>query len=181
MIDKKRRRVRWNRLRSSALAHVFAAGLVLSCALSGIAPSCASAREKPAPAPALDERLALRLDAIVASEVERQQLIGLSVAIARAGGTVHVAHFGWEDRDRAIPCTDETMYRLASISKPITAVVALQLANEKKLDLDRDVRGYVPEFPAQPHTITARQLLCHQGGIVHYKNGPVITTPARTD
>ena len=72
----------------------------------------------------------------------------------------------------AVPASDATMYRWASISKPLTAVVAMQLPREKTLDLDRDVRKYVPEFPEKPWPVTARtDLLCHQSGIVHYTNG----------
>lgn len=73
------------------------------------------------------------------------------------------------------------MFRWASISKPVTAVAALQLVVAEKLDLDRDVCTYVPEFPQKPWPITARQLLCHQGGVVHYMNGKVVRTEARYD
>lgn len=148
-------------------------------AASALAPACRTVRESPTSALGAD--LAERLDTITREEFARQQLVGLSLAIARARGTVHVAHFGFEDRERDIASSDSTMYRLASISKPITAVVAMQLAREGKLDLGLDVHDYVPEFPAQRFPITARQLLSHQGGIVHYTNGPVVATRPRTD
>jgi CubicO group peptidase (beta-lactamase class C family) len=73
------------------------------------------------------------------------------------------------------------MFRWASISKPVAAVAAMQLALAEKLDLDRDVRSYVPEFPEKPWPITARQLLCHQGGVVHYTNGKVVRTKTQYD
>lgn len=153
------------------------------CALLLLSFACRSAIDAPAPeaTPTLEHALAHELDALVSAEFERQEWVGLSVAIGCARGITHVAHFGFEDRERGIPTSDATMYRLASISKPVTAVVAMQLAREGKLDLDRDVRAYVPEFPAQPFPISARQLLCHQGGIVHYTNGTVVPTPPRTD
>lgn len=121
------------------------------------------------------------LDAAVQREFERQELVGLSVAIVHDHDVVYTHHLGFEDREQHVATSAATMYRLASISKPLTAVVAVQLAHEGKLALDRDVREYVPEFPSKPFTITSRELLCHQGGIVHYTNGPVIQTPARTD
>jgi len=46
-----------------------------------------------------------------------------------------------------------------------------------KLELDADVRSLVPEFPQKPWPITVKQLLCHQGGVVHYTNGKVIALP----
>lgn len=103
-----------------------------------------------------------------------QQLVGLSMGIVRGGRVVETFHFGSEDREKAIPASDRTMYRWASISKPITAILAMQLAEREMLDLDADVRTLVPEFPEKPHRVTSRQLLCHQGGIVHYSNGEVI-------
>lgn len=46
-----------------------------------------------------------------------------------------------------MPCTPETIMRIASISKPITAAAAARLIEEGKLDLDVPVQEYVPEFP----------------------------------
>lgn len=122
----------------------------------------------------LDVNAALR-DRIDAA-FEEQGLVGLSAGIVRGGKVVATVHRGFEDRSKEIPASDHTMYRWASISKPVTAIAAMQLAQRGKLDLDRDVRAYLPEFPDKGHIITSRQLLCHQGGIVHYTNGPVIRT-----
>lgn len=110
----------------------------------------------------------------VARVVEAQQLVGTCAALAVDGEIVWAEAFGWEDREAEIPTSLDTMFRWASISKPLTAVVAIQLADEGALDLDADVCMIVPEFPKKPYPMTSRQLLCHQGGIVHYSNGPVI-------
>lgn len=158
---------------------VFAAALGSSCSVERAAPAQTTVPEIAA-APIADARLvAVRARAF--EEFARQELVGLSLAIAEHGRIVAIEHFGFEDRERGIPVTDATLYRWASISKPLTAVVAMQLSNEGKLDLDRDVRTYVPEFPEKPWPITARQLLCHQGGVVHYSNGPVIAATPRAD
>lgn len=156
-----------------------AAILALLSFSSLTAPACRTVHARPASA--LEPRLAARIETIAREERERQHLVGLSLAIARAEGTVHVTHLGFEDRERGVLSSNATLYRLASISKSITAVVAMQLEGEGQLDLERDVRDYVPEFPPQAFPITARQLLCHQGGIVHYENGPVRARPPRTD
>lgn len=125
-------------------------------------------------------RAATDLRAAIAAELQaaakKAPLVGLSAAVVRGGKVAAISHVGFEDREKAVPASDATMYRWASISKPLTAVVAMQLAGEKTLDLDRDVRKYVPEFPEKPWPVTARQILCHQSGIVHYKNGQVIGT-----
>lgn len=112
--------------------------------------------------------------ALAETTFTEQELVSLSLGIVRDGQVVETIHFGHEDREKDIPASDETMYRWASISKPITALLAMQLLERGALDLERDVRDYVPEFPEKPHVVTARHLLCHQGGIVHYSNGEVI-------
>jgi CubicO group peptidase (beta-lactamase class C family) len=167
------------------------AGEILLVAFTALLPcACRSHRAAPettpaapiAPvAPALSAAARDEIHRIALAEFERQQLVGLSLVLARHDGLIHVEHFGFEDRQLGIPASDATLYRWASISKPLTAVAAMQLAEAGRLDLDRDVRAYVPEFPARSGAITARQLLTHQGGIVHYTNGPVVAAPPRTD
>jgi len=116
------------------------------------------------------------LDSVAVAQAEKQELIGLAWAVVRAGKPMHRGTFGFADREQARPVDRDTLFRWASISKPLTAIAAMQLVQAARLDLDRDVREYVPEFPAKPQPINARQLLSHQGGIVHYTNGPVIRT-----
>lgn len=55
--------------------------------------------------------------------------------------------FGYADLENRVPCTPETVMRIASISKPLTAAAAARLREEGKLDLDVPVQKYVPEFP----------------------------------
>ena len=122
------------------------------------------------------ESLHDQVQAKVRAEMDSQRLVGLSVGVIRSGELEFTQSFGFEDVENQIVSSDQTMYRWASISKPLTAIVAMKLADAGHLDLDADVRTYVPEFPDKGVTITTRQLLCHQGGIVHYTNGPVIAT-----
>lgn len=114
-------------------------------------------------------------------EVTAQKIVGLSLAIAKDGKLVAIESFGFEDRENDVAASSDTMYRWASVSKPLTAVVTMQLVKEGKLNLDADIRTLVPEFPEKSWPITSRQLLCHQGGIVHYTNGKVIKTERTYD
>lgn len=116
------------------------------------------------------------VDAAMTAEIERQKAIGVAVGVIREGEIVYAKGYGFADREEKIPVTTKTMFRWASISKPLTAVVAMQLVEAGKLDLDDDVRRHVPEFPDKGVRITVRQLLSHQGGVVHYSNGKVIQT-----
>ena len=126
--------------------------------------------------PKAQQTFANKVDATIQKTMRRQDLVGISVALFREGKIIYVKGFGFADKERKIPADGATKYRWASISKPMTAIAAMQLVEQKKLDLDRDIRSYVPEFPAKPWPISTRRLLAHQGGIVHYRNGRVIRT-----
>lgn len=128
---------------------------------------------RPAPVDVLPLEAALH-DAL-AAEFQRQGLIGLAAAVV-VGDEIEEHYFGLADRERGVPVGPETMFRWASISKPLVAIRAVQLAVEGRLDLDADVRRLVPEFPAKPWPVTPRQLAGHLGGVVHYSNGEVIRT-----
>lgn len=128
----------------------------------------------PGQAPSVEE-LKRRVEAALLEEFERQALIGLAVAVVE-GESVIEFHFGHADKKAEVKVGPETLFRWASISKPLTAVLALQLERDGKLDLDMDVRKLVPEFPEKPWPITARQLLQHRAGVVHYGNGKVVRT-----
>ncbi|MFZ2054645.1 MAG: serine hydrolase domain-containing protein, partial [Candidatus Aminicenantales bacterium] len=78
--------------------------------------------------------------------------------------------FGWADVENNVPAKAESAYRLASITKTMTAVAVLTLVEEGKIDLDAPIQRYVPYFPRKRWPVTVRQLLGHIGGIGHYKN-----------
>jgi serine beta-lactamase-like protein LACTB len=93
---------------------------------------------------------------------------GVSIAIVQNGQPAWSSAFGMSDLEDSAPATSSTLYRLGSISKPITAVAALQLFERGKLDLDAPVQKYCPAFPQKDAPITSRQLLGHLSGIRHY-------------
>ncbi len=116
------------------------------------------------------------VDAAMRDELKQQELVGLAVGIIKNGHIEYLKGYGWADREKQMPVTRQTMFRWASISKSLTGVVTLQLWEKGELDLKANVRDYVPRFPAKPAPIRIRHLLCHQGGIVHYTNGPIVVT-----
>lgn len=120
--------------------------------------------------------LANTVDKAVQAEMAQQKAVGVAIGVIRNGRVAYIQGYGFEDREQEIQVTRKSLFRWASVSKPLTAIAAMQLVEWGWLDLDADVRCYVPEFPDKGVTITCRNLLCHQGGIVHYKNGLVIKT-----
>jgi CubicO group peptidase (beta-lactamase class C family) len=96
----------------------------------------------------------------IASEIP-----GLSVAVVQNQALVLALGLGTADAERGIPATAETPYNIASVTKPISAVVALRLVEQGVLDLDRPMADYTdwPEFCAdfaQQPSIFARGLRC---------------------
>lgn len=90
---------------------------------------------------------------------------GAAVGVLWNGEVVHRAGYGAAHLDHGIPITPGTVFDIASISKQFGAIAALLLESEGKLDLDADVRAYVPELPDFGAVITARHLVHHTSGI----------------
>jgi CubicO group peptidase (beta-lactamase class C family) len=149
-----------------------AAALALAAALLA---SPSGAAEAPRARPAVSSSNSLpsetveAIRAAVTEEMSRLGIPGLSLAVAEAGEVRHEAGFGFADVENEVPARPETVYRLASVSKPMTAVAVMKLAQDGRLDLDAPVTRYCPEFPEKPWPVTSRQLLCHQGGVRWYR------------
>jgi CubicO group peptidase (beta-lactamase class C family) len=92
----------------------------------------------------------------------------VSVAVAFDGAVLWQEARGWASIERKEPAKVTTPFAIGSVSKTLTAAVAMKLAERGTLDLDADIRKYLPSFPQKEHVITARQLLSHQAGIRHY-------------
>jgi CubicO group peptidase (beta-lactamase class C family) len=95
--------------------------------------------------------------------------VGLTIGFVK-DGFVWVKAYGYADLENRVPARAESAYRLASITKPMTAIAVMQLVEKGKINLDAEVQTYVPYFPKKPWPVTVRQLLGHLGGISHYKN-----------
>jgi CubicO group peptidase (beta-lactamase class C family) len=81
--------------------------------------------------------------------VERGQLPGWSVALTRAGKVVHVEHAGTADLAGERPVGPDTIWRVFSMTKPVTAVAALMLWEEGAFELKDPVHAFVPSFRDQ--------------------------------
>ncbi len=77
--------------------------------------------------------------------------------------------FGFADLENRVPATSDTLFRAASVTKSMTAVGILKLAEDGKINLDDEVQIYVPYFPKKKWPVTIRYLLGHLGGISHYR------------
>lgn len=97
------------------------------------------------------------LDEHIARYVDGMGIPGLSVAVGRGDELVYSRSFGAE-------VTGETRFYIGSTSKPFTAVAVMQLAHAGRIDLDRPVSNYLPEFRLS-EDVTVRHLLRHRSGM----------------
>ena len=118
--------------------------------------------------PTAEKRAAI--EKAVSSFMSGNSVPGVSVAVVLDGQPAWSAGFGMADLENFAPVTPTTLFRLGSISKPITATALLQLWERGRVDLDVPVQKYCPAFPQKESPITSRQLLGHLGGIRHYNN-----------
>lgn len=109
------------------------------------------------------------IEAAVSAEMSRQGIPGLSIAIGQGGQVRFANGYGLADIENSVPAKAATVYRLASVSKPMTAVAVLQLVERGAIDLDAPIQRYAPSFPEKPWPLTARLLLGHLGGVRHYR------------
>jgi len=114
------------------------------------------------------EKQRLPVEAAVAKFMAESKVPGMSVAVVEDGRLVWAKGFGFSDLEDQAHATEATLFRLASVSKPLTAVGAMELWEKGKLDLDAPIQKYCPAFPEKPWPITTRQLLGHLSGIRHY-------------
>ena len=142
---------------------VFASSLPLASLLGAASPL--SAQDETASSGAAD----LLLEQILAFSGAP----GASAAVALDGELVWTGVAGWADLKAEIPVTPKSRFRLASVTKLYTAALALRLWEEGLLDLDADVRRYVPAWPDHEGAVlTPRLLASHTAGINHYRSGP---------
>ncbi|QKH34049.1 beta-lactamase family protein [Achromobacter pestifer] len=114
--------------------------------------------------------LPARIQAVVQQALDDRRLVGAVVLVARDGELIHQLAAGHADRESARPMALDTVFRLASVSKPIVSSAALALVAQGRLELDASIGRWLPEFQprladGRPARITARQLLSHTAGL----------------
>ena len=142
------------------------------------APVLRAQQEGAPPLPA--EKIKL-IEAAVAAEMSRQNIAGVSVAVVADNQLRWSNGYGFADLENFVPAKAATVYRLGSISKSVTAVAVMQLAERGKLDLDAPVQKYCPAFPAKQWPVTSRHILAHLSGIRHYKSQEEYASTRRYD
>ncbi|MFS8144595.1 serine hydrolase domain-containing protein [Rhizobium sp. BR 249] len=114
--------------------------------------------------------LAAAVDAAITSALDDKRLVGAVVLVARDGEIVHRRAAGLADRENDVAMREDTIFRLASITKPIVTIAAMRLIEQARIGLDDAVTRWLPDFrPRLPDggeaTIRIRHLLTHTSGL----------------
>ena len=144
------------------------AGISLALASAACTAATIPARRAPtsrAPIHAPYSALSRSIDSVVRAAIATRNIPGVSVAVLRRDTVIHTAGYGLARIDRPVPVTPHTVFQIASLTKPFTAMAVLMLVDEGKIQLDAPASRYLAELPGMYSSITIRQLLTHTSGI----------------
>src|SRR5262245_29474162 len=134
------------------------------------------------------ERLAA-IAKVINADIEKGRLPGAVIAVARRGKLVYYEAFGFRDKAAGVAMTKDTIFNIASMTKPMVALAALQLVERGQLLIDDPLAKYFPKFdkmevaerdasgdiitgkvPAK-QPITLRHLMMHTSGLIYGARG----------
>jgi CubicO group peptidase (beta-lactamase class C family) len=137
-------------------------------------------------------------DAAIRSYVDAGELAGAAALVWRGGRVTHTTSLGRRDLTTGLPVERDTIFRIASMTKPVTTVAALMLVDEGRIALDDPIARYAPEFAhmrvlrdpngplgdseAAARPITFGDLLTHRAGLTlgDFHRGPIAGAYADT-
>ena len=129
------------------------------------------------------------LDNALASKMSKFNIPGMSIAILRNEKLVYIKSYGLADNEAQQAATNENLYRIASVTKPLTAIAILKLEQEGKLSLSQTVFGAngilgndfgTPPSGSNKELITIQHLLDHTSGWTNVPDDPMFSDNART-
>jgi CubicO group peptidase (beta-lactamase class C family) len=119
----------------------------------------------PLPVALAEPSLQKAIDDYVGSEMGKQRIPGLSLAVVRAGKLVQAKGYGKASLELDVPATAATLYGLGSISKQFTATAIMLLVEAGKIALDERLANHFGWLPKEWADVTVRHLLTHTSGI----------------
>lgn len=162
----------WTRRRK--FVFVLALSCIFFVVLAGAHNSTPRVVESPPVNPSNQEQFA-KVIALISSGLEEKNIPSVSIAVAHKGRVIWEQSFGWSDREKQIKATADTIYSLASITKPMIATGLMVLVQEGKVDLDAPIEKYIDPgqltvYEGQAKEVTLRRLLHHTGGLPQHFN-----------
>jgi len=109
--------------------------------------------------------IAAPVDDFIKSEMRKLNIPGLSLAVIKDRKIIKLAGYGLANVETGTPATPDSVYKIASLSKPFIATAVLLLVDENKVRLEDKVSQYLDATPEAWKGITVRQVLTHTSGI----------------
>lgn len=123
-------------------------------------------------------------DAVTALALEflqNKKIPGMSISVSKYGGLIYSKGFGYGDVEKKSKTNPaKTQFRIASISKSLTALAMAKLVDDNKLDFNKSIYTYLPNYPKKKYDFTIKQIGGHIAGIRHYKGKEFILNKKMT-
>ena len=87
-----------------------------------------------------------KIDNMIAKAIENGDFVGVNAGVYRDGECIYLNSFGMADKENNRPMTADTIFRIYSMTKPVTAVAVMQMVEQGKINTDFPVSWYLPEF-----------------------------------
>lgn len=97
--------------------------------------------------------------------IKRQGIPGVSIAVVKNGKTIYKKNFGYANIEHQVPISDNSIFRVYSLTKPIISVGIFQLIEKGKINLDDIVSKYISDLPVSWNNIKIKHLLSHSSGL----------------
>lgn len=111
-----------------------------------------------------------KLSEYLQTYIDFKRIPSISAGVYKKGKIFWLDAKGLIDLENFVPARNTSLYRIASITKSITAVAVMQLYEKGLIDLDAEINTYVPYFPKKKWKLTVRHILNHTGGIRSYRS-----------
>jgi CubicO group peptidase (beta-lactamase class C family) len=108
------------------------------------------------------------VDSYIQAELQRQNIPGLSLLVARNGTIVRAQGYGFANVELQVPVKPEAIFQSGSVGKQFTATAVMMLVEDGKIGLDDPVAKYLNDAPASWQQVTIRELLSHTAGFTDY-------------
>jgi CubicO group peptidase (beta-lactamase class C family) len=105
------------------------------------------------------------IDVFINNQIKKQGIIGLSVGIVKDGKIIKAKGYGVANIELNVPATENTVYKIGSVSKQYIAVGIMKLVQEGKLKVSDPITKFINDAPADWNSITIRHLLNHTSGL----------------
>jgi CubicO group peptidase (beta-lactamase class C family) len=139
--------------------------VVLLCATASL-----GQKKTAVPAPPVDTASKLQgLDELARQAMQQWKVPGLAIGIVQNGKVIYAKGYGFRDVEHKLPVNTDTLFPIGSISKSFTSLAFAMLNDEGKVDWDKPVRSYLPEFqmndPVASEHAVPRDLFSHRTGL----------------